>query len=167
MKESKGILLMLGGLILVLLVLTYISKPGKGVQLNLKSATPLPNLTKLTIGNTVVMVTVANTEATREKGLGGVTSLSDAQGMLFVFDSHQITPTFWMKGMLIPLDFIWISNNKVAQIDTNVAAPAPNTSDTNIQRVVPTVPIDEILEVNAGFVMKNLIKVGDSVSLGN
>ena len=95
---------MLGAVIVILLVLTFLTKTQQGKQFNLSSfvtsssttpsSTSTPNLKEITIGKTAVMVTVANTEPTREKGLGGVTQMPADQGMLFVFDSHQITPTF-------------------------------------------------------------------------
>ncbi len=157
---------MLGAVIVILLVLTFLTKNKNGQSLNLVPPinTPAPSLQKVTLGSTVVMVQVANTNALREKGLGGVTNLPADQGMLFVFDKKNLTPmeaTFWMKGMLIPLDFIWLSSGKVTQIDVNVPPPSANTPDAQIQRVVPASSIDYVLEVNAGFALKNLIKVGD------
>lgn len=132
-------------------------------------ATPQPlslsNLKEITVGTTGVMVQIANNDATRSKGLGGVTQMPPAQGMLFVFDSKQITPSFWMKDMQIPLDFIWISKNKVAEITANVPAPLPNTPDNQLKVYTPSEPIDYVLEVNSGFASKNNIKVGDSVIL--
>ena len=58
------------------------------------------------------------------------------------------------------MDIKWESS----EITSNVAAPAPNTPDSQLQIYQPDQNIDYVLEVNAGFAMKNLIKVGDSVT---
>jgi uncharacterized membrane protein (UPF0127 family) len=130
-----------------------------------RSETLVPTLKTVTIGSKVVNVEVASTEASREQGLSGRTSLAADGGMLFVFESKQVNPTFWMKGMQIPLDFIWISGGKVVRIDQNVPAPSPNTPDSSLKLYIAGQPIDYVLEVNAGFSQLNSIKVGDSVTL--
>lgn len=129
------------------------------------SSTLAPTQRTVTIGSKVINVEVASTEATREQGLSGRSSLPAGSGMLFVFESKNVNPIFWMKGMLIPLDFIWISGGKVIRIDKNVPAPSPNTSDSNLKLYSAGQPIDYVLEVNAGFSQLNSIKVGDSVTL--
>ncbi len=160
MKDAKSLLLMLGAVILVLFGLTIFIK---------KTPTSIPktNQKSLTIGNTTVIVTVANTNETRQKGLSGITNLQNNQGMLFIFDTKNIpveNAKFWMKDMKIPLDFIWIKDNKISEITPNVPAPIPNTPDNALQIYAPSTSIDYVLEVNAGFTMKNNIKVGDTVT---
>lgn len=174
MKEARNIILMLGAMIIVLLVLGLVKKNSNGqstilsqyIHLNNVSPSPtsLSNLKPIGIGATTIMISVADNDATRAKGLGGITSLPADQGMLFTFSSRQIRPSFWMKDMQIPLDFIWISNNKVAEITPNVPAPAPNTPDNQLSIYTPDENIDFVLEVNANFATKNSIKVGDSVT---
>lgn len=124
-----------------------------------------PNLKTLKIGNKSINVVVANNADARSKGLGGVTSMPSDQGMLFVFESKKITPSFWMKGMKIPLDIIWISDGRVSQINTNVMPPAANTPDSSLTIYTPTYPIDYVLEVNGGFSTNNNIRVGDLVEI--
>jgi uncharacterized membrane protein (UPF0127 family) len=128
------------------------------------SETLVPTLKTVTIDSHVINTEIASTEASREQGLSGRTSLATDGGMLFVFGSKQINPTFWMKGMLIPLDFIWISGAKVVQIDKNVPIPSANTPDSNLKLYTARHPIDYVLEVNAGFSQNNSVKVGDSVT---
>ncbi|MGA3292061.1 MAG: DUF192 domain-containing protein [Candidatus Microgenomates bacterium] len=137
--------------------------------LNLKSLsvtqpTPTPMKT-LTIGSKTITVQVADTEAKRQQGLSGISSLDASSGMLFIFDTKGVVTTFWMKGMLIPLDMIWIANGKIIRIDKNIPVPSPNTPDNNLKRYSAGKPIDYVLEVNAGFSDKNNIKVGDSVGI--
>src|SRR5258706_13246956 len=74
----------------------------------------------MTVGSKTIQVEVVNTKQTREKGLGGRSSLGTDNGMLFVFDTKPVTPTFSMKDMLFPLDMIWTSARKIVKIDRHV-----------------------------------------------
>ena len=75
--------------------------------------------------------------------------------MLFVNQREGLYP-FWMKNTLIPLDIIWIGKDKkVAFIATN-AQPCLETCEA----IKPTCPAQYILEVNAGFIEKYQIMVG-------
>lgn len=132
---------------------------------------PLPLVTQtsiataqIMIGNIPVTVKLSKTVDEHNKGLSGVTSMPENEGMLFIFPS-KARPAFWMKDMIIPLDFIWIADNKVIQIDKDVKAPPFGTTDANLKLYLPNELIDHVLEVNAGFSEKNNIKVGDSVDL--
>jgi uncharacterized protein len=179
LKDTKGLFLMFGGVILFLLILGLITKTQKGektvlspyissIHLGPVVATPNPglnNLKPITVGKTAIMVQFADTEANRQRGLSGIMNMPADQGMLFVFANKQTMPSFWMKDMKIPLDFIWISNGRVAEIFPNVPAPADKTPDNQLKIYTPSEPIDYVLEVNAGFSEKNLIKVGDAVNL--
>jgi len=119
----------------------------------------------VTIGNKTISVEVANTPESRKNGLSGTSALAEDNGMLFVFDSQDIMPSFWMKDMLIPLDIIWINDGKVVKIDKNVPAPAKDIPDSELKTHNPGQPIDYVLEVNSGFSDKNGVKAGDSVTL--
>jgi uncharacterized membrane protein (UPF0127 family) len=118
----------------------------------------------ITVGSITVQVEVSNTESAREKGLGGRTSLPAESGMLFVFDTKKVNPIFWMKDMLIPLDMIWIKDNKITKIDKNIPAPTPGISDSNLTKYSAG-SVDYVLEVNGGFSDTNNVKVGDPVTL--
>lgn len=158
----KQILLMLGGVFIFILIVGLLIKnqPTKAPT----SASP-SNLKEMKIANVKLMVEIADTDVKRSKGLGGIESLPASQGMLFTFESKNIRPAFWMKGMVIPLDFIWIKDAKVVEIDPNILAPVPNTPDDKLQKIIPAENIDYCLEVNAGFAAKQNIKVGDNVTL--
>ena len=59
-------------------------------------------------------VSVARTEEEKEKGLMGVETLPENQGMLFDYtDDPQTEISFWMKDTLIPLDIVFINNQGV------------------------------------------------------
>jgi len=92
-----------------------------------------------------------------EKGLSRRTSLLPGHGMLFIFNHKERYP-FWMGGMQFPLDFIWMDGNQIVEITKNV----PNLQDGIAPRITPTVPIDKVLELNAGEVDALGIVVGDT-----
>ena len=118
-----------------------------------------PLVSKVRIGNTVITVEVAATETQKQKGLGGRQILADGHGMLFPYD-HKEQYNFWMRGMLIPLDFIWIDGNRIADITENVPPPEASGSPVIVK---PGVEVNKVLEVNAGTVKQSGIRIGDTV----
>lgn len=115
------------------------------------------------IHNQTFTVEVADTDQQRVQGLSGRNSIGSA-GMLFVFDEPG-RPGFWMKDMLIDLDFIWIRDNQVVHIMTDVPKPAEETALSQLPVYVPDQEVDAMLEVAAGFVAEYQIVVGDSIEL--
>ena len=107
---------------------------------------------KITINDKEYDVKVATTEEEREKGLQGVTTLADNEGMLFIFDEPDEV-SFWMKDTEIPLDIIFIDEDQeVMQVSEGVPnSEKPTTCDNTAY----------VLEVNQG----SGIKVGDSLEL--
>lgn len=122
------------------------------------------NLKELKVGENTLKVEIADTSDKRQKGLSGRQSLASDSGMLFVFTESKIY-TFWMKGMLIPLDFIYINSGKVVDLLKNIQPPAPNQPDSELSRINPVESVDMVLEVNSGYIDSHNIKIGDSVSL--
>lgn len=119
----------------------------------------------VTVGETKIPVEVADTASKRQIGLGATDKLKTGQGMLFIFSRKDVTEAFWMKNMKFDIDIIWINDGKVAQIDQFVPAPEPDASDSNLPLYRPFQAVDYVLEVNAGFVKKSGIAVGDTVDL--
>lgn len=117
---------------------------------------------KAKINQTIVNIEVADTPAKRQQGLGGRESLASGSGMLFVFEKED-KYRFWMKGLSFPLDFIWIKDMSVVDLTENVAFPDPNQSDETLEIVTPKEKVDMVLEVNAGYVRANNIKIGDKI----
>lgn len=109
-----------------------------------------------------IKIEVAKNNDEKAKGLGGRESLDQESGMLFVYDV-KLKPRFWMKGMKIPLDFIWIDGDKVADLLENVPPPQEGQPDATLQLYSSTVDVDKVLEVNAGFISRNNIIVGDKI----
>ncbi len=131
------------------------------------SVTPGAATKVLRVGNMRLNVEVADTADERRLGLGGRDKLASDSGMLFIFESEG-TPIFWMKGMRIPLDLIWIRGSKVVNLTKNAMPPPADIRDKNvtcseITCYTTSEPINKLLEVNAGFVDANGIRIGDIV----
>lgn len=129
------------------------------------SSTPQPNSYdhKITVSNQTLSVEIANTDASRELGLSGRTSIADNNGMLFDFTNTPLSmPGFWMKDMKFNIDIIWINNGKIIGINSNVPAPLDNT---NLPIYKPTGEITQVLEVASGWCTRYNIKIGDSVKI--
>ncbi len=121
---------------------------------------PPDSLTLIKVGKTPVWVEIASKPADKIKGLSGRLSLAHNQGMLFVYDQPGFY-SFWMKGMLFPLDFIFIKDNEVVEIVENV--PYPKEEKETPVILNSSQAFDMVLEVNAGFVKENKIKTGDQI----
>ena len=117
------------------------------------------NLQILKIGQTEVRVEIVATAEERGVGLGGRESLAEYEGMLFVFEEPGVYG-FWMKGMKFGLDFIWISQSRVVEVAQDVRPPVADYVPEVYQ---PKQPIEAMLEVNAGWVKRNNVKIGDEV----
>jgi uncharacterized membrane protein (UPF0127 family) len=116
---------------------------------------------KAYVGKNLIFIKVARTQEEREQGLSGVKTLAQDEGMLFILPTLQ-QPTFWMKDMNFPLDFIWIAGDKVVDLAKNVPAPLTNASNDQIATVAPNQPVDMVLEVNAGWISKQKVKIDDN-----
>jgi hypothetical protein len=161
------ILPLLGAVAFIILVGLLINSPG---TLNIPGVpTPQSALpkAKILIGDKEVEVEIAKSESERELGLGNRTYLAPNSGMLFVFESRGVVLGFWMKGMLIPIDIVWIGDGKVSKIDEHVPVQPSGTPDSQMPSYFPNQPIDYVLEVNSGFSDMYGIEVGDTVDLSN
>jgi hypothetical protein len=114
----------------------------------------------VSFGDTKVKVEIATTPDDMAKGLSNRKSLGENDGMLFVF-SEPGTPAFWMKDMEFSLDIIWIQNDTVVDIASNL----PPLAGDYVSTYAPRVPANYVLEVNAGFTAKHRIKIGDKVDV--
>lgn len=94
------------------------------------------------------------------KGLMFRKSLDENKGMLFIFPSESYQ-SFWMKNTKIPLDIIFISKDKkIVDIKENFL-PCQQTFCPSYKS---SSPAKYVLEVNADFVQKNKILIGEEVS---
>lgn len=79
------------------------------------------NTTEATIGEQVFTLEVSRTKSERELGLMYRESMQYNEGMLFIFDDVN-RHRFWMKNTLIPLDILWLNEEKEI-IHFETAAP--------------------------------------------
>lgn len=105
-------------------------------------------------------VEIASTPTQLKTGLSKRTELKPGTGMYFDLGEREAT-SFWMKDMLFSIDIIWIDESKI--VGFVESAPLPNSLE------IPTFNspsvVTHVLEVPAGFVKENNLKVGDQVRL--
>ena len=126
------------------------------------------NMTNIRIGNKEYKVQEAHTEEEKEKGLQGISSLPEDQGMLFFFEEPQEV-SMWMKDTLIPLDIIFINEDneviKVAQGEPNDETPIVAQDTLYVLEVNKNSGVkegDELEIQDEGPVMKVLAQDGSS-----
>lgn len=116
---------------------------------------------RLLVGSQELTVELARTPSEQARGLSDRDTLGPDRGMLFVFPTRG-EHIFWMKDTRIPLDFLWIREGKIVGITANVQ-PEPGVPDALLRRYVSPEPVDQVLEVNAGWSATHDIRVGDPV----
>lgn len=108
-------------------------------------------------GGSCFQVELADTAAEREQGLMNRQELAPDAGMLFIFPQEDFY-NFWMKDTLMPLDIIWLDENKkIVAINKN----APPCQTNNCPQYSPEAPALYVLEVNAGTAERLNLKKGD------
>jgi len=114
------------------------------------------------INGASVRTEVARSDQKKAQGLSDRYFLDENNGMLFVFDVVDIY-AFWNNDTFIPLDIIWIENDKV----THILKGLPVYEGGERFTETPKEKANLVMEVNAGFVDKYNIKLGDSVIIKN
>ncbi len=105
-------------------------------------------------------VEIADTCITRAKGLQLRESLPADRGMLFVFQSVE-PRAIWMKDTLIPLDIIWLDEDRrVVAIEKNV--PPCTQEPCAVYR--PNAATRFVLEINAGQVQDLSLSLGSRMN---
>lgn len=134
-------------LILLIILVFFIYKNSKKDQVCFK--------------NNCFKIELAITQEEQTSGLMFRKSLARNKGMLFIFNEEGFS-SFWMKNTLIPLDIIWIDENKkVVFISENIQPckedPCPN--------IAPTQKAKYVLEINGGVSKEIGLKVGDRLKI--
>ena len=105
-----------------------------------------------------VALEVADTDATRSRGLMYRRDLPEGHGMLFVFDDES-DHTFWMKNTLIPLDMIFIARDGRV-VGVHADATPFSTATIGVGR-----PSRFVLEVPGGWAARHGVATGATVEL--
>jgi len=111
-------------------------------------------------GDVAVTVELATTPTQQEIGLMYRKELAESAGMLFVFDQSVEHP-FWMKNTVLPLDMIFLGDDRRIVGIVKNAAPFTTTPRTVGK------PSRYVLEVNAGFSDKHGLGDGDQATFEN
>jgi len=102
-------------------------------------------------------VELAKTDEERMQGLMFRKSLEKNRGMLFIFPGEGIY-SFWMKDTLIPLDIIWINQNKEVVFISENTQPC---KEDPCPLISPDKKAKYVLEINSGISKEIGLKVGD------
>ena len=102
-----------------------------------------------------VTAELAVTPEERARGLMYRKKMGFDQGMLFIFGEEDFY-SFWMKNMVIPLDFIWLDKEKrIVHMEQNVPPCKQEPCPTYTSKV----PARFFLELKAGSVEKRELKI--------
>jgi hypothetical protein len=112
---------------------------------------PLP-VVELGAGMHLVRAEVADTDATRMRGLMHRASLAPNGGMLFVFDA-EAPYCMWMKNTPLPLSVAFIDAGGAI---VNIADMQPHTEDAHCA----TRPVPYALEMRQGWFEQRGIRAG-------
>lgn len=111
-----------------------------------------------TSGSSVkIDIQIARTEFDRELGLMFRKSMSENQGMLFIFPDTRIR-SFWMRNTVIPLDMIFVDSSKT------ILNIAKNTTPYSDASYTSSGPARYVVEVNGGYTDRHMINPGDKIN---
>lgn len=157
-KQNRTLILLI--LLVIILVIFAIFLVVKHSGFVIKQEQTLGNIKRVCFKQQCFSVEVVKTAVERERGLMFRESLGNNSGMLFVFRASG-KYGFWMKNTLIPLDILWIDENKtVVYIKQDVQSCG---KDDNCPIYYPDKDALYVLEINSGKVKENNISVGDKI----
>ncbi|MCT4630821.1 DUF192 domain-containing protein [Winogradskyella sp.] len=106
---------------------------------------------------TTIDIEIADNDYETQTGLMYRTELGINQGMLFVFPDMQMR-SFYMKNTKIPLDIIYIDEDK------SIVSFQKNAKPFNETSLPSQAPAKYVLEINAGLSDEWQLQVGDKIS---
>lgn len=139
-----------------LFIISAILVAVSGCTINKMSNKEILQTKVITLSQHEIRVELPVTQREQGLGLGGRTNLSDDEGMLFEFIGERV-PAFWMKGMLIPIDIIWINQGYIIGINSNVPP------DDGKRLYSPPSSASSVLEVAAGWTSRHRTVIGDHI----
>lgn len=126
---------------------------------------------KLTVAGETFNVKLALDDASRQRGLGGVTELKADEGMLFVFPDPQ-QRFFWMKDCVIDIDIAFIDPFGFVTTTHTMVKEAPRATDEplatyegRLVRYRSLSPAQFALELAPGTFKRLGIKRGSKIDL--
>ncbi len=134
------------------------------IKPNTQTQPPANHKPNATIHTQRFRLQVVQTKPEQQKGLAGREHIAKNFGMLFVYTQKK-RYAFWMRGMLSPIDIIWLDNRRVVHIEHAVPAPAKNTPNHQLVVYKPPRAANLVLEIAAGRAKQLGLKVGDTIGL--
>ena len=135
---------------------------GRGLRVTAFRGQMLPITAIAIIKETVINLEVAKTTEEQSMGLMFREALPDDRGMFFPFEEARIT-RFWMNNVPVPLDMIFVKENKVIAIADSV--PPCTTKPEDCPLYGPDIPVDGVIELRAGRAKSLDLGVGDVVKI--
>jgi len=111
----------------------------------------------------ILKVLVADTAEHRFRGWSNKKDMGKYDGMLFVFDTKG-QHTIVMREMNFPLDIIWLDGFKIVDMAPSVP-PQKGVTETDLVPYFARLPSTLVLELPAGFIVANELKIGDSIEI--
>ena len=100
----------------------------------------------------------------RHKGMGGLKSIDEDFGMLFVHPT-ETTRTYVMRDCHFPIDIAYINRTgRIVAMHTMAVEPA-DTPDYKLKRYKSRYPAQLVLELKAGMLNELSLKVNDQLDL--
>ena len=119
------------------------------------------NISEVCFESNCFNVEIADTSEKRETGLMNRKYLKPNSGMLFSFEEEN-KYNFWMKNVLIPLDMIWIDQNRKVVFIKENAEPC-KTEDNECETFVSDKKAKYVLEISGGMSEEIELNIGDEV----
>jgi uncharacterized protein len=120
----------------------------------------LPISAEITVGDQIIQLEVARTEAEQTKGLMYRPVLPDSRGMLFPFDPPRPL-RFWMRNTPQPLDMVFLLNGEVKAVIANV----PPCTSQPCPTYGPGTDVNQVIELRGGRAAELGIKAGDQLQI--
>lgn len=149
-KSFKWFCFFIGFCIAVLIVNHYIEKPES-----------ISTIYGICFKNNTFQIEVARTREELSRGLMFRNHLDADKGMLFVFKGMGIR-SFWMKNTLIPLDIVWLNENRTV---VHIAENFQPCKTIECKTITPNANASMVLELNAGTAKKIGLTVGNRFAL--
>lgn len=112
----------------------------------------------LQINDNKIKIEVAATASQQYLGLSKRKSLCTNCGMLFIFPNKE-NQTFVMRNMEFPLDIIFIDDDTIIDIASNLSPEG----ETPKREYRSSAPVNRVLELPGDYSRQNNIKVGDKI----
>jgi|GEM_PF-3034046 len=118
------------------------------------------NIVNVSVKGMNIRAELAVSDSKLKEGLSNKQSMSEGEGKLFApgtLGAYSV----WNKDLLIPLDVIWIKNNRVVGLFRGL--PVYEDGDKYVS--TPSKESNFVLEINAGLIDKYKVKLGDKVNI--